>query len=108
MIENYNRALKVLGAFVEGYNTKQLIFGQSTLPLVGEAAKVLEESRSTPLELCVCKVPSEKEDVELVEIEISDDNFLILAKMAHDEDITLNQLINKILRKYLEKELGNA
>lgn len=38
-----------------------------------------------------------------VEIEISDNDFLILAKMAHEKDITFNQLVEEILSKALEE-----
>jgi len=38
-----------------------------------------------------------------VEIEISDEDFLILAKMAHEKDITFNQLVEEILSKALEE-----
>jgi hypothetical protein len=37
-----------------------------------------------------------------VEIELDDPTFISLAKMAHEEDITLNQMINKILQEYIE------
>lgn len=42
-----------------------------------------------------------------IEIEIEDELFLQLAKMAHERDITLNQLVTEILTehiKMLEKE----
>jgi len=38
-----------------------------------------------------------------VEIEMSDEDFLILAKMAHEKDITFNQLVEEILSKALEE-----
>lgn len=38
-----------------------------------------------------------------VEIELSDDNFLILARAAHEKDITFNQLVNELLREYMKK-----
>ena len=41
--------------------------------------------------------------LEEVEFDISDDVFLILAKMAHTKDITFNKLCNNILEEYLEK-----
>ena len=39
-----------------------------------------------------------------VPIDISDEDFTYLAKMAHEKDITLNQLITDILRKQMERE----
>ncbi len=41
-----------------------------------------------------------------VQIEISDEDFLILAKMAHERDITFNQLVEEIIKKALEEERG--
>jgi hypothetical protein len=41
--------------------------------------------------------------MENIELDISDNDFLILAKMAHEKDITFNQLINDILRKKIEE-----
>jgi hypothetical protein len=38
----------------------------------------------------------------VVQIELTDEDFLYLAKMAHSEDITFNQLVNKALAEYLE------
>jgi hypothetical protein len=39
-----------------------------------------------------------------MEIEISDEQFLALAKEAHKLDITFNNLFNKILREKIEIE----
>jgi len=39
-----------------------------------------------------------------VEIDISDEDFIILAKEAHRKDVTFNQLVNEILLKALESE----
>lgn len=38
-----------------------------------------------------------------IDIELSDEDFLILAKMAHERDITFNQLVEEILSKALEE-----
>ncbi len=38
-----------------------------------------------------------------VEIELPDEQLLTLMKMAHEQDITLNQLVENILRKEMEK-----
>ena len=45
--------------------------------------------------------PAEKEGTEEVEIELKDDDILDLALMAHKQDITLNELIIRILEDYL-------
>ncbi len=42
-----------------------------------------------------------------VEIELEENKLLVLCLMAHEQDITLNQLINSILRKKLQ-ELPNV
>jgi len=42
------------------------------------------------------------EQTESVDIEMEDGDLLILFKMAHERDITFNQLINEILRHHLD------
>lgn len=37
-----------------------------------------------------------------VEIELTDEEFIILAKEAHMLDVTFNQYVNKILKDYLD------
>ena len=44
-----------------------------------------------------------KEEMVDVEIDITDETFLKLAKMAHEKDITFNQLCNEILREQIEQ-----
>ena len=44
---------------------------------------------------------AKKEGIEEVEIELKDDKILELALIAHERDITLNELINNILKDYL-------
>ena len=39
-----------------------------------------------------------------VEVELPPETLLALALRAHDEDITLNQLCNRILKEQIEKE----
>jgi hypothetical protein len=39
-----------------------------------------------------------------VDIDISDEHLLMLTRMAHERDITLNQMIVHILRKQMVKE----
>lgn len=45
-----------------------------------------------------------KTNMEEVTLDLSDQDILILAKMAHEQNITLNQLCNNILRNEMEKE----
>lgn len=40
---------------------------------------------------------------EEVEIELTDEEFLKLAKIAHSRDITFNQLCNDLLREYMDR-----
>jgi hypothetical protein len=39
---------------------------------------------------------------ETIEVDLTDEEFLHLAKCAHEQDITLNQLVNSILLQHLE------
>lgn len=41
--------------------------------------------------------------MENVEVDLTDEEFLHLAKCAHEQDITINQLVNKILLQHLEE-----
>ena len=45
--------------------------------------------------------PAKEEGTEEVEIELKDGEILDLALMAHDQDITLNELINNTLKDYI-------
>jgi len=38
-----------------------------------------------------------------IEVELTDEMFLNLAKLAHELDITFNQLCNKILKEKIKK-----
>jgi len=51
------------------------------------------------------ETPFEKKTMnsEEIQIELSDEEFLALAKIAHEKDITLNELCNQILREQIEK-----
>jgi len=44
-------------------------------------------------------------DCDTVDIDMSDETFLKIAKMAHEDDITFNQMIVKMLRSQIEKEI---
>jgi hypothetical protein len=41
---------------------------------------------------------------ETIPVELSDEEFLTIAKMAHDRNITFNQMVEIILWKYIGKE----
>ena len=41
-----------------------------------------------------------------IEIDLDEDLLYQLMLRAHEHDITLNQMIEKILREYLERETG--
>jgi hypothetical protein len=45
-----------------------------------------------------------KEKMVNVDIDIDDVVFLVIAKEAHKQDITFNQMVNKILKKRLDEE----
>jgi len=42
--------------------------------------------------------------METIQVELTDEEFLHIAKCAHELDITFNQMVNKILEQALEKE----
>ena len=48
-----------------------------------------------------------KEDEVLVQVDIDDDVFLKLAKMAYEEDITINDMMVKILKAQIEEDRKN-
>lgn len=39
---------------------------------------------------------------ENIEVDLSDEQYLALAKMAHEKDITINQLVTNMLREHIE------
>ncbi len=41
-----------------------------------------------------------------IDIDLTDEEFLTLAKIAHEKNITFNQLINDIMAKKMEEENG--
>ncbi len=45
-----------------------------------------------------------KKDWEEIEISLDDESFLVLAKEAHKQDITFNQLVTKLLRERMDTE----
>ena len=46
------------------------------------------------------------EKYETVPVELSDEEFLAIAKMAHDRDITFNKMVEAILWSYI-KDIKN-
>lgn len=42
-------------------------------------------------------------DTEVIEVNITDEDFLFLARKAHERDITLNDLICEMLLEYSKK-----
>lgn len=43
-----------------------------------------------------------------VPVDISDEEFVLLAKMAHDRDITINKMVEEILQKVIDEHQANA
>jgi predicted HicB family RNase H-like nuclease len=46
------------------------------------------------------------DDRVIIGLELEQDLLYQLMLMAHEQDITLNQLVEKILREYLDRETG--
>jgi hypothetical protein len=46
-------------------------------------------------------------ETETIQVDLTDEEFLHIAKLAHDQDITFNQMVVKILEEHLQ-ELKNA
>jgi len=44
-----------------------------------------------------------KNFLETIDIELSDEEFLRLAKLAHEHDVTFNQLVSGLLRAHIEE-----
>lgn len=61
----------------------------------------IEQQLSRAIELCNGYLKTNT--TENIEVELTDDEFLFLARQAHDLDITLNQLVNNILLAELER-----
>ena len=39
--------------------------------------------------------------METIEVDLTDEEFLHIAKLAHEQDITFNQMVAKILEQYI-------
>jgi hypothetical protein len=50
-----------------------------------------------------CKTESNKEGYENVPVELSDHEFLTIARMAHERDITFNKMVEAILWNYINE-----
>jgi hypothetical protein len=48
------------------------------------------------------------QNMETIEVDLTDEEFLGLAKCAHEQDITLNQLVNKILLQHIKEIEGGT
>jgi hypothetical protein len=44
-----------------------------------------------------------EQSMENIEVNLTDEEFLHLAKCAHELDITFNQMVNKILLQHLQE-----
>lgn len=61
----------------------------------------------------LCKVISDEEfdeyfrreeETEIIELDITDEQMLFIAKQAHKHDVTINREINNILREFIRSE----
>jgi DNA-directed RNA polymerase subunit RPC12/RpoP len=69
--------------------------------------RVRGEDENTIVYECMhslCKYIFNRKKTVDVPIDISDETFNTLAKMAHEQDITFNELVCRILREEMEKE----
>lgn len=48
------------------------------------------------------------ESIEAVQVDLTDEEFLHLARCAHERDITLNQLVNDILLQHIKEIQGGT
>ena len=62
----------------------------------------IEREREDRNAFASVKIREPKEATTEVEIELSSDDLLTLTLAAHDRDITLNQLVNNVLRDTLK------
>ena len=47
-------------------------------------------------------------EMETIQVDLTDEEFLHIAKLAHEQDITFNQMVAKILEQHiLEQETQN-
>jgi predicted DNA binding CopG/RHH family protein len=55
------------------------------------------------IEMCEDEKRCIDESDKSIEIELSDEDFTLIAKHAHEENITFNQMVNNILYEQLNK-----
>jgi hypothetical protein len=51
------------------------------------------------------KITKDKKELCDVEVDLSEESFVKLALLAHEKDITINQLCNKILSEAIENNI---
>ena len=101
--EMYRDRLKVILLGLEDRSIKRLRYLIEQPEM--NPADVLESVESIEQSLQVMKTPliqMQAKEAE-VQIDLSDEEFTILAKIAHERDITFNQLVNDVLREELNK-----
>lgn len=42
-------------------------------------------------------------ETETIEVDLTDEEFLQIARLAHEQDITFNQMVIKILEQHIEE-----
>ena len=42
-------------------------------------------------------------ETETIQVDLTDEEFLHIARLAHDQDITFNQMVIKILEEHIEE-----
>lgn len=47
---------------------------------------------------------NEQDTRDTIQLEISDEDFLTIAKMAHEQDITFNQMVEHILWEQIKRQ----
>jgi len=47
-------------------------------------------------------------EMETVQVDLTDEEFLHIAKLAHEQDITFNQMVAKILEEHIEELKGGT
>jgi hypothetical protein len=47
-------------------------------------------------------------EMETVEVDLTDEEFLHIARLAHEQDITFNQMVAKILEQHIEELKGGT
>lgn len=74
--------------------------------LVWKTSDVLRASMGSNPILSVKELIMAEDKKEEIEIELDNETLMTLFMMAHEKDITLNQLVEQILREELDKADG--